>query len=387
MLPLPSPQFLQKIVQDPGLKAACGLPPETVLTLLPLGNGEYNLNYRLAAAAEAGGGKGVSKRPLDLVLRIALGSQLHLRKQISYEYHALELLRESTRTPLPCYLDDSRSVLPWGWMVESFRPGRALDYATDLPEAAAILADIHRIAPPPGNTLLRPEQPLLAIYQECQEMAAHYLSWSDAAASVRLRLEEMLSRMARLPLRENWQGLRSIINTELNSGNFLIVDAAPDVISPATGAPGQAASDISGISQWSVPGSDTTVPPDPPRLRFPSSLVDWEKPLWGEPAQDLAHFLAPTTTFWRTPTLLSREEISDFLDIYEKLCSTDGARLRERFTLYLPLTCLRGVSWCAMAAREYTEPGRSLKNSLTAEKIEAYLRPEFLDYLLEEWQS
>ena len=49
-----------------------------------------------------------------------------------------------------------------------------------------------------------------------------------------------------------------MVNTELNSGNFLI--------------------DPQGVS----------------------SLVDWEKPLVSEPGQDLGHFLAPTTTFWKT---------------------------------------------------------------------------------------
>ena len=32
----------------------------------------------------------------------------------------------------------------------------------------------------------------------------------------------------------------------------------------------------------------------------PNYLIDWEKPLFGDPAQDLGHFLAPTTTFWKT---------------------------------------------------------------------------------------
>ena len=33
-----------------------------------------------------------------------------------------------------------------------------------------------------------------------------------------------------------------------------------------------------------------------------SYIIDWEKALIGECEQDLAHFLAPTTTFWKTDT-------------------------------------------------------------------------------------
>ena len=32
-------------------------------------------------------------------------------------------------------------------------------------------------------------------------------------------------------------------------------------------------------------------------------MIDWEKPLWGDPAQDLGHMLAPTTTFWKTDVI------------------------------------------------------------------------------------
>ena len=45
-------------------------------------------------------------------------------------------------------------------------------------------------------------------------------------------------------------------------------------------------------------------------------LVDWEKPLYGDPAQDLGHFLAPTTTFWKTDVILDQEQMDAFLDTY-----------------------------------------------------------------------
>ena len=47
----------------------------------------------------------------------------------------------------------------------------------------------------------------------------------------------------------------------------------------------------------------------------PNYLIDWEKPLFGDPAQDLGHFLAPTTTFF--PCLWMREAV---INIILSLC-------------------------------------------------------------------
>ena len=54
----------------------------------------------------------------------------------------------------------------------------------------------------------------------------------------------------------DYSGYRCCINTELNSGNFLMNGAGKD-----------------------------------------NYLVDWEKPLYGDPVQDLGHFLAPNDNF------------------------------------------------------------------------------------------
>ena len=67
----------------------------------------------------------------------------------------------------------------------------------------------------------------------------------------------------------DYSGYRCCINTELNSGNFLMNGAGKD-----------------------------------------NYLVDWEKPLYGDPVQDLGHFLAPTTTFWKTDLILTEEEMA-----------------------------------------------------------------------------
>ena len=46
-------------------------------------------------------------------------------------------------------------------------------------------------------------------------------------------------------------------------------------------------------------------------------MIDWEKPLWGDPAQDLGHMLAPTTTFWKTDVIFEDCIVQDFITEYQ----------------------------------------------------------------------
>ena len=105
-------------------------------------------------------------------------------------------------------------------------------------------------------------------------------------------------------------------------------------------------------------------------------LIDWEKPLYGEPAQDLGHFLAPTTTFWKTDVILTVQEMKDFIGEYIKYVdgrfNTEG--LKERTMVYVPVTCLRGITWCAMAWIEYQQPDKEIFNRSTYEKLEQYYK-------------
>ena len=106
-----------------------------------------------------------------------------------------------------------------------------------------------------------------------------------------------------------------------------------------------------------------------------SYVIDWEKALIGECEQDLAHFLAPTTTFWKTDIILSKEEIDEFLEEYNKYRTFD----RERFERYLIFNCLRGVTWCSMAFRQYSENDKMLMDKTTFKKIASYIELEFLE--------
>ena len=59
--------------------------------------------------------------------------------------------------------------------------------------------------------------------------------------------------------------------------------------------------------------------------------------------------------------------------------------MQRRLPLFFTVTCLRGVTWCAMAYREYCQPGRALRNEDTFRKLQAYMEPAFLENILENY--
>ena len=112
-------------------------------------------------------------------------------------------------------------------------------------------------------------------------------------------------------------------------------------------------------------------------------MVDWEKPILGEVAQDIAYFLSPTTTIWDTEFVFSESERTLFLDEYWK-CVGDRfpkGSFDERFLLYMMTNCLRGITWSANAMVDYADPDHPLKNERTRKKLGHYLDLRFLEYV------
>lgn len=330
---------LTEYIKDPKYRSALELPEEQEETYTLLAQGEYNINYRFTHP--------VMKK--ELLLRINCGSQMHLENQIEYEAHALKLLEDSGRTPRVLYVDDSRNRLSQGVLVMEYLPGHPLQYETELMDAAAILADIHSTPVPEKHGLLSPEDPLKAILEECESMVKTYMNSPLGEDTVKVRLRRMLdlgwkSLEKTGRVKENY---RCIINTELNSANFLINEDKRNY------------------------------------------LIDWEKPLYGEPAQDLGHFLAPTTTFWKTDVILTPVEIEAFLDRYMEEVGGRFPKkeIRERTRLFIPITCLRGLTWCAMAWVQYKDPEKLIINASTAAKLDAYLSDAFLRSIEILWEQ
>ncbi len=324
---------LKEYTELASYKKALNIPENEKVEYYALAQGEYNINYWFIHP--------VTEK--KLVLRVNTGSQMHLDKQIEYEYNALKLIEDSGHTPRPLFVDGSKTHLEYGVMVMEFLEGVALDYRKDLDIAAECLADIHSVSVGENEGLIMPLNPLQAILDECNEMVQTYynseLGDSDKKDQIKRLLEAGQKKVDKI---KDYNGYRCCINTELNSGNFL----------------------INGEGR-------------------PNYLIDWEKPLYGDPVQDLGHFLAPTTTFWKTDVILSEEEMKDFMEKYIRVVDGrfDVNGIEERLNIFIPITCLRGITWCAMAWVQYQEPGRLIRNEETFRKIESYLSKEFLDMI------
>ena len=286
-----------------------------------LGAGEYNINFTF------------DEGDLKKVLRINMKSQMNLENQIEYEYETLQLLKDSGVTPKPYDLVTETNVLPYKYLTMEFLEGSPLNYKTDMYIAAYLLSKVHN-TPYGDNNLINATNPFQLMFDECKQMAGEYLAWEKVDKKVSNYIKTFLEKCQTLIPEEYDIANPCIINTELNSGNFLIGEGKED-----------------------------------------SYVIDWEKALIGECEQDLAHFLAPTTTFWKTDIILSENEINEFLEEYGNYRNFD----RKRFERYLIFNCLRGVTWCSMAFRQYSENDKMLMDDTTFKKIASYIELEFLE--------
>jgi len=342
--------MIKKLIADHEYRQTLGLPSEIAESYGMLAQGEYNINYLFAHP--------VTGR--KLVLRVNTGSQMHLDRQIEYEAHALKLLQGCGRTPEVYYVDDSKRFLDHGILVMEYLPGRHPVYESrsDMQAVMKCMADIHSVCIPldevifgepfgedrvPADTvrLIAPRSSVDSILDECESMIAVYLDSDLGKYQIKRRLRKLLDKGHEIAggLTDDTEFRRSCINTELNSTNFLIDD--------------------NGYAR----------------------LVDWEKPLYGDPAQDLGHLLAPTTTFWKTDTVLSSEETDRLIDVYIEDVGKrfDTAGMIERTKALINITCLRGLTWCAMAWVEYHDPDKLIANESTRKKLDDYLSDRFLN--------
>jgi aminoglycoside phosphotransferase (APT) family kinase protein len=292
-------------------------PPFSVTFLAA---GEYNANYRVDS---------------DLgpcVLRINHGSQLGLGDdQIAYEYKVLTALADSGVTPKPLSCHPRPEPLGGGALLMTFLPGTPLDYTRDLEKAACILARVHTV-PVPDGLIVQPD-PVTAIADESHGLLHRFydhplkkeqeqiLSYYD---TVQALAAETRSLFEAEPL--------CLVNTEVNSGNFLI-------------------------------------------SRQRAYLVDGEKAVVSCRYQDLGHFMVPTTTLWKTDTVLSREDRHRFLSFYHRKACLDIPfdDLVEKSRVMEKTILLRALSWCFMAWYEYTQTNRPIQNPDTFTKIQQYL--------------
>ncbi|MFO7819715.1 MAG: aminoglycoside phosphotransferase family protein [Halanaerobacter sp.] len=308
------------------------------LDLSFLAQGEYNLNFLIEADNK------------KVVLRLNTGSQMNLDNQIKYEYNALRYLEESGVTPKPLLLDDREEELPLGMLVMNYFSGRSMHYREDLLDAARVLAKVHDVEVPEEHQLITEPKPLSGIWKECSELVPTYLNSELGKYEVKKIIDRMVTELD--DLRSSEEDIvnllpYSFVNTEVNSGNFIINEEEDEAY-----------------------------------------LVDWEKPLVTSPLQDLSHFMVPTTTLWKTDYQLDQEERHDFLAAYcdeRNLSSNQLKEVKEALEIFDKFSAMRGISWSAMAWVEYQQPDRMLKNQDTFETMDEYLTIEFLSDLFPEF--
>ncbi|MGE4292163.1 MAG: aminoglycoside phosphotransferase family protein [Desulfovibrio sp.] len=307
---------------------------EESVALRFLAQGEYNENWLFSAP------KG------RRVLRINHGSQLGLTGQIEYEFRVLKLLENSGVTPRPLDVATDFCGLDQGALLMEYLPGKTLDYERDAAKAARIFARIHSVAVPEamfslpvesGGLVCQPE-PVRDIATESLELIERHLA-DHALPEVGARLLEFHAEIMELyaaTRAEFAEEPQVLVNTEVNSGNFL----------------------IEGERAW---------------------LVDWEKAVLSSRHQDLGHFLTPTTTLWKTDYRFSPEARRSFLREYAKEWhrisgeTLDFEALDRRCAILEQTILLRGLSWCFMAYHEYTATQRALRNADTFAVIKRYL--------------
>jgi len=284
-----------------------------------LAAGEYNENYI------------VSDGRKTRVFRINHGTQLDLDNQMEYEYRVLEAVNPSGATPRPLFYALDVPELGNGVLLMEFVAGRPLDYRRDLPAAARVFARIHAL--PTSEALILQENPARDIAAESHGLlhrypGPHYPSVRALLLDYHDKIVDSAAEMAALYENE----LYCIVNTEVNSGNFII-------------------------------GGEK------------ACLVDWEKAVVSYRYQDLAHFTIPTTTLWKTDFRFSEKGKREFLAMYLRAAesSLDAEEVYAKNTMMERVILLRALSWCYMAYQEYASADRKLVHSDTFAKITSYL--------------
>ena len=293
-----------------------------------LAQGEYNINFLLESPCQ------------KAVLRLNTGSQMHLENQIRYEYRTLEILKQTGVTPSPLYCDDTYTISPYGILLMEHIPGHWLEYEKDFLLAADLFATIHRIKYSDNSDLIVATKPATEILAECQKMANVYLASPVADQKIKKLIRHIIQKVAGIvaAFDEPFDIDRLVLNnTEVNSSNFLLNESTGEL-----------------------------------------KLVDWEKAVFSVPTQDLSHFLVPTTTFWKTDFFFSADQVDQFLKRYCQQANISVNEIKDQLHVFWNVTCLRGVTWCAMAYIEYQQPERPLKNEFAYRKIKNYIEENFI---------
>ena len=349
-------EIVEYLQANTALRNAVGASVTDELRPQRIGQGEHNLNYRID----------VPENGRSYVLRVNVAPQPFHTNQVSYEFSALRILAPSECTPEPVYLDDSATAPGKGALVIGFCEGDELDFDNlrpgDVRCAVQMMADVHAVPVPDDCPLHHPADPLRGLYEECLQRFEAYRASAFEDARI-TKWTELFIAKAGEALDTPFKPSDSlhIVNTETLPSHFLIPERAAAEAAMATGDAGAFCT-------------------------APGSFVDWERPIVGEVAQDVAYFVSPTTTFWDSEFLFPSDQVQNLVEDYWR--AVDGRFERGgfdgRFRAWRMMTALRSTTWCCRALTVYHPGSQVHQTEKTAHKLPIYLSDDFMDMVARE---
>lgn len=361
------------------LRKALDIPAGTQLDCKPLGAGEHNDNYVFSNP----------ETQEKFVLRINTVSQNFHSDQVSYEEYALKILQVSGRVPQVLYRDSSLKKIDRGVLVISFCEGSELNFDAlrpgDLLCATQLMADIHAVEIPQNCRLYCPKNAMQELFDECvnrykvyEKSAFTNNRITHFAEQFITKAQDMLQKCPALPINMR------IINTETLPSHFLISDDNAREAECAFESYWRRC--INQYQQGAQVASHASTNSGV-LCKNPGYFIDWERPIIGDIAQDLAYFVAPTTTFWDSNYYFPQDDVEGFLQNYWR--AVDGRfscpDFEERFRVWQALTAMRSTTWCCRAYALCKGDPQSSLSAKVREKLQVYLSDEFLNMLLEDY--
>ena len=242
------------------------------------------------------------------VFRLNVEQQSGISDQIEYEYETLQFLEKHNISPRVHLIDNSKTILPYGFLIEEFIEGPHLDYdeADGIIEAARLLSLLHRIPLPNKNFFVVWQNPLKQSLKDVEDLIESYSARRskndillDLSKHIVSKLETITDRHSK-----DFTG-SSIIHTDVCNDNF---------------------------------------------IRSPRGLklIDWEKPRIDDPSYDLCCFLGAPSELWSSPRTMKKEEVDLFLCEY---CRNGGLSLdhvKLKTMIRQPFVSLHWVLWAAI---------------------------------------
>jgi thiamine kinase-like enzyme len=244
----------------------------------------------------------------EFVFRVNVEQQSGMLNQIEYEYKVLQFLEKYNIAPRPCLIDNSKTKLPYGFLIEEFIEGSYLDYdeANGIVEAARLLSFLHQIPLPNKNFFVLWQNPLEQSFKDVEDLIETYTGRKSGNDKLLSLSKQIIAKLEIIMDRYSKEFTSSsIIHTDVCNDNFIR---------------------------------------SPRGLR----LIDWEKPRVDDPSYDLCCFLGAPSQLWSSPRTMRKEEVDLF---FREYCRNGGVALdhmKLKTRIRQPFVSLHWVLWAAI---------------------------------------